>query len=204
MAFIPTPNAVRGSLEFSFGNVVVVLTMSWKKGSAVSVADMQDLAEELNDWRVADLNPLLHTSAVCEKIKMVDQTTSSSPTFEFSPTADTAGTRSGTPLPNNVAAVATFLTANRGRSYRGRMYNFGMVQSDELTTTAFTTSYITALASAMSNLLGVGNTPGFAPGVISTQAGNVPRTTGVFTPYNTFRVDSFIDSQRRRLANRGI
>lgn len=204
MAFIPTPNAVRVSIEFTFGLSTVVLTLAFKFPTAPSVADMQELAESLNGWRATYLNPLLHTSAVCTRIKCVDQSSSNAPTYELVPISEQAGTRSGTPLPNNVACVASWLTGNRGRSYRGRMYLFGMVQTDELTTTSFTTSYLTTAAAAAAALGTAATAAGFTHVILSTRANGAPRTTGVATPVTTTRVENLIDSQRRRLAGRGI
>jgi len=106
-------------------------------------------------------------------------------------------------LPNNVAAVASIVTGQRGRSGRGRIYIAGLTRGQT------EQSYIkgesaVALDAAIAELLPAAAAAGFVLGVYSRWHKKVKRAVGVFTPATGFNLsDGVLDSQRGRLPGRG-
>lgn len=111
------------------------------------------------------------------------------------------GTRTSPNLPNNCSWAVKWITAQRGRSFRGRTYHIGMTEdmlqggSQEITTTTATNmlaAYRTLLTTTWPNSA--------VPVVRSIRHNNAYRTTGVMTPITDATYsDLVIDSQRRRL-----
>jgi hypothetical protein len=109
------------------------------------------------------------------------------------PIATGAGTTAGSPLPNQLAMVATLLTGIPGRVNRGRSYlpapNALQISNGQLPTATATTlatqfaAFLTALKAA--------NNGAIIPVVAS-------HTMGTFHEIKSVRVDTKLDTQRRR------
>jgi len=203
MAFIPVPNTIKLSFEWLVAGQIVAVTLSVEKASAVTVADLDTVNDMAVDWWNTDSKALQTATSTLTRTTSTDLTTSSSPVAD-NPITPIAGTAAGNPLPNNAALVVSFKTANRGRSYRGRMYWPGIPQSQQLNPVTVQSAYAIGLATSVAAFLDDLDTAGYTPVVVSRQEDNVVRTTGVTTPITTLEVEQFIDSQRRRLAGRGI
>lgn len=95
-------------------------------------------------------------------------------------------------LPNQCSVVATLLSGLPGRSQRGRMYLPVLVgefaNSPDVQMTQDFTEFI---ATALANVLNQADAEGFHPVVVSST-----KTTAV--PVTDIRVDSKVDTQRRR------
>lgn len=204
MAFIPTPNAVRASLEFLFGGQVVVLTLGWHKATGWDAAGMEDLGDALVDWMDAALKFHMANDVSLESINVLDLEDAAGPSINVSAGLPITGTNANLPAPNNVAAVVSFLTDLRGRSYRGRNYVPGIPEPSWQDSTAITTAAAAALAAAYADLEDVATATGAEHVVVSKFHNNAPRVAGVATPVTAYRVDTKLDSQRRRLSGRGI
>lgn len=202
MAFIPAPNAVRLCLQFEWASQTVEICMGFLRNSAVALADMQNLVDDMEIWRQDELNPLLSNQLTSKQWYGTILTTSSSPTLIQPITVDTAGGVANVSVPNNVALVTTFQTALRGRSYRGRAYTPGvhtgmLASSTEVGPTAaalFTSAYGAINGAIDADWQHI---------VISYQNNGVMRTTAARTPVNGYRTEVRLDSQRRRLEGRG-
>ena len=106
-------------------------------------------------------------------------------------------------MPGNVTVAIKKVTGLRGRSYRGRIYHCGLVQS-QVAAQSLTTGVATTLRNAYLPLLTYPWTDtGWAHVVVSKYTNNAPRVTGVTTLVTDFTVNNQIDSQRRRLHARG-
>lgn len=205
MAFIPIPNGIKVSLEFSWGSQTVVLTLGWQKGSAVTLTDLDNANSDAITWWNDFLKADATTGMSLVRVNSTDLTTESSPSVYSSTGLPVAGTSAGNATPNNAAAVITFGTGSRGRSYRGRSYFCGIPYSALDSSTAFSPTYIAALASDYSaGLAAWASSHGLIHSVFSRFHNGVARTTGISTPVTSYSMDANIDSQRRRLAGRGI
>jgi len=124
------------------------------------------------------------------------------PAIEYTAGLALAGQGTSAAVPNNVAVVVKWITANRGRSYRGRTYHLGIPQGS-VTGSVLTTGYRTSLVQAYSNFVLLGTTPTWTLSVASRYSNGQPRTNGVITPINALSINPTVDSQRRRLPERG-
>lgn len=204
MAFIPVPNTVKVTLEWLIGGQIVAITLSFTRADAPTVANMNDLLTQLESWRATTLNPLIGTGAVAQRWVATDQTSASGPVVEKPITTSATGGMAGTNQANNVTVACTFITALRGRSYRGRVYEPALTSNQVLNSVAISASAATAITAAYALLNTALLSTGYAHSVASRYANNAPRVTGVATPVTAYRTEVNIDSQRRRLARRGL
>lgn len=110
----------------------------------------------------------------------------------------TAGGRSGTTPPPNVATLVRKATVGRGRRRQGRMYLPGMVQQGEVAEDgSIQGTRLTQLQTAMTQFLGQMNTQGTPMFILHNEDGisAPPGPTGV----NGLVVEQRVASQRRRL-----
>jgi hypothetical protein len=107
------------------------------------------------------------------------------------------GTAGGDPAPANVACCVSWKTPYANRKLRGRTYLYGLTEGHS-SGSVLTSSYL-ALAAALATLLTT-----FVNGTgVSVMHVVYSRAANVMTPVTTFLIDSIVDSQRRRLPNRG-
>lgn len=203
MAFIPVPNTMKLVFEWLIAGQIVAVTISVEKASAVTPTDLQNAALTLEDWWTATGRPFQTAQSSLVRTTATDLTSSTGSVYD-NPITPTAGTAAGTAAPNNVALVSSFKTANRGRSYRGRAYWPCIPTSQLVNPVTVQTAYAADLATAVGTLLTDLETQGYTPVIVSRQENNVVRTTGVTTPITAIEVETNLDSQRRRLAGRGI
>lgn len=203
MAFIPIPNTARVSIEFNWGGVTVVITLYFNKASAWTDAQLTALAGDINGWVADELLPLMSSDIELISTNATDQSSSSGSSIDVAAAGTPAGEVAQPSIAQNVAAVVTHRTANRGRSYRGRNYIPGLPITAMQTVGTLSAATISALVAAYAALSDVETAEGCTHVVASRFADKAPRTTGVTTPITSYTVDSNSDSQRRRLRGRG-
>lgn len=204
MAFIPTPNTVRVSFQFTWASQIVEITIAVTKAAPWDAADITTTLGDLKDWFDAELRPYLSNQIALVNLTGTSQESSSAPSIDLPITPPMSGGAGDPSTANNVTLVTSFLTALRGRSYRGRVYTPGLPQSDLGTSTTFLTAAATAMTAAYAAINAALTVAGAAHTVISTRTAGAPRVTGVATPVTSYRTETFADSQRRRLAGRGM
>lgn len=105
------------------------------------------------------------------------------------------GTRGANAAPGNVAIVSSWYTANAVRAGRGRNYLSPLSESDLFSD--FINTALVALIGAFANAL-INNLP-----IIGSNFAVITRKFHFANPVNGFRIDTTLDSQRRRLTGRG-
>lgn len=204
MAFIPTPNAVRVSVEFQWGSVTAVLTL-WFEGIApFSQEGLEDFGDELRTWVTGDLMPELSTEISATGITLVAQDSASSPSVFVPIAPPVAGVGTGGSVPTSSAAVVTFRTPFRGRSFRGRNYIPGVTDAAQASAGVLSAGTVTGLLSAYTALAVVADAAGVDHVVASRVTGGAPRTQGLTTPITAYSMDTPLRSQRRRQVGVGI
>lgn len=136
-------------------------------------------------------------------IRVTGLTNPDDPAFEYTTGLPLQGTQGNTKLPNNVTVVVKWTTAYRGRSFRGRTYHIGLA-NDQVSGSSLASGYSASFQTIYSNLLSLdadGATATLV--VVSYYAGNALRTIPVATPVVSCTVNTALDSQRRRLPERG-
>jgi hypothetical protein len=174
----------------------------YRPNSAWDLTSMGVAAGKLRDWWVAHPGIYVEQSVTIDMIVATDQTSKTAPRLEYAAGLPLLGSNIGNPLPNNVTVAISWRTALRGRSYRGRTYHPG------LTDTLVENSNLVAganalLAAAYTQLLTELNDADHQVCVCSRYNEGAWRVAGVATPITGVTVDNNIDSQRKRLVQRG-
>lgn len=107
-------------------------------------------------------------------------------------------------MPNNVSICLTRKTAQRGRSYRGRIFWPGLVEQD-VTDNRVNVGRADAILDAIRNFWADVSTFGvFAMAVITRWENNALRPVAIANPITSWSMtDTVVDSMRRRLPKRG-
>lgn len=202
MPFIPTPGCQQVALHFTQDgqHVANVFNVNYP---GVSTTIQEDIADAFDTWWSTNYNTLVSSAVTLNEIVVTDMSTSTGPQFTKTDITSPSGQLNGTAMPNNSALAATFLTGLRGRSYRGRMYIPGIASNilvSENTVKAISITDIITMLQALVTLL---TAIDVVLSVLSKFHALAPRTEGVLTPVDGFRVDNTLDSQRRRLPGRG-
>lgn len=202
--FVPCPNTAQVTMfYFSNGQKVANVwhflgTSPWTNTSLVA------LNGYMLAWEAAQAAPARSTDVECYGCYSVDL---SSQTGPFAQTAAAIfGSVPGNPLPNNVSLAVKMGTALRGRSYRGRHYWIGLTDGQLSADAQSVAATPAAAIAAILDHVRTGAIPnGGALVVRSIRNAGAWRTTGVMTPCTGFTlVDTFVDSQRRRLPSHNV
>jgi len=202
MPFVPFPNTVKAEQVFLWDNQVVENVFHFEKDSAWSTVDMQDLAASLidnwNDFWKANMATTLSMTT----IKVTDLSSEFAPGIEYTTGLPLAGTSGGASMPNSVCVAVTWLTALRGRSYRGRTFHIGLLET-QILDNQITVAAQGLLTLYYSTFITTINPTGAQLVVASRIEGGVERVTGLTTPVIGLKIDRVVDTQRRRLPGRG-
>lgn len=203
MAFIPIPNSVKVSVEWLVAGQEVVLTFTVRKPSAVTQTDVNNIRDVMHNWASNNLRNLMHSGAQYQRTYVVDLSSENGPFAEAVPPAAVFGSIGGVAAANNVALAVSHRTAQRGKSFRGRVYLGGLAAGSLQTATTISPTFVTTIAGVWALLVGALTAQAYQLAVPSRQANKQPRVTGLSTPVSLVLIDAFLDSQRRRLAGRG-
>lgn len=171
-----TPEEITGGLLVGFGNSAHV---AW--------------AAEILQGQSVDVTLL---KIVCTDVSAEDS-------FQITELVSETGVMDSRVLPSNATLAVSFRTDLTGRSNRGRAYHIGLsegqVTGDTMSGTAGTD--ILANYTSFGILM---QAEGFTHVIASYCADGEWRTEAKITPVQSYISDMTIDSQRRRLAGRGI
>ena len=203
MTFIPTIGCVRVDIQYDLAGQQVHNVIWCKRTSSWTDVQREDLAAAIEDWWNGTTKTYFPPVMTLQQITVVNQDSDSAPSTAHIVSPAIAGTGSGASLPNGTALVATLRTALRGRSYRGRMYLGGLLDTDADDSITVVLGYVTALLTVLGNLKTAIEALGAVWVVVSKFHNNLQREAGVATPINAISMDQYYDSQRRRLGLRG-
>jgi hypothetical protein len=91
MAFIPTPNTIRVSFQFTWESQIVEITIAVTKAAPWDVADITQTLGDLNDWMQGEILPTLSTHISLFNITGTSQESASAPVVELPVTPPVAG-----------------------------------------------------------------------------------------------------------------
>lgn len=204
MPFIPTENCLQVEMVFIQDGQYVENVYHVQRGDVWDAATAATVLAAFKSWWDTNLKAKVHAAVSLFEIVGTDLTSSSSGRYLYTTGLPEAGTNTGTPLPNNVTVAVKWATLHRGRSFQGRTYHIGLPEQDvsgNRLTSGAQAGYITAYntlpstvhtADASSNLV-----------VLSRFTNHAPRSAGVTTPIASANINQVVDSQRRRLPERG-
>lgn len=203
MAFVPFTNVAMVELFYRQDGQRVENVLNFRMTATPTVASLTALSGNVITWWDTAVRPLVSNNVQLVGVKATSLQSSSAPAVENVTGLPLTGGVATAAAPNNVTLVTKLITANRGRSFRGRIYHVGMVNS-QISGNTGTSAFRTALAAAYNALL-VPAAFGGAELVIASRFSNgAPRATGVATTVTGVSINQTLDSQRRRLPERGL
>lgn len=203
MAFVPVPNTLQAELRFTLGSQLVENVLYFTGSAGVTPALATSLGTALVSWWNANFKADSVTTFTLQTVYMTDLTSQTSFTVTHTAGLPSAGTNGGDPLPFNCALVASFRTAQRGRSGRGRNYVSGWPETQVSASTADSLR-VGRILTGYNLLIGAGTfVAGLQWVVVSRFHDGIPRAVGLAIPITSVVVDPTMDSQRRRLPGRG-
>lgn len=202
MAFIPVPNTCRVELVFSQEGQFCENVFHVKQAAPFDAAALASVAAAFVSWHGANLKTMQVSTCSLIKIIATALDSESAPGIEYATGLPVVGTRGNAAMPMNVTVAVKWLTALRGKSFRGRSYHIGLDDQD-VTLSALPPASVSAMRGAYFPLIAA--TAGWVPGlvVVSYRTNNEDRMTGLASEILDCSVDSTVDSQRRRLPGRG-
>lgn len=204
MAFIPVPNTVEVEIRSEYLGQRVENTLYFSGASPIPADAYGDLLELIRAWWTAYPRDLLSDQLILRELYLTDLSSATGGTYTLAISGDPGGPVAADPLPGSIAMCVSFRTANRGRSFRGRNYVCGFGEN-QVSGNTFLPSLVAAMGTAYNQLLTTMGTTSFFWAVVSRYSNGAPRTTGIATPVTAaIVVDGYVDSQRRRLAGRGV
>lgn len=202
MAFVPFVNTCKVELIYRQDDQVMENVLHYRSLVTPAVEDMVGLAQRIVEEWDAVIQPLTAPAVTLTMVRVTSLVSDYAPVVEYVTGLPLAGTLAGTAAPNNVTVVVKFTTLARGRSFRGRLYQVGLT-SNAFTNNTLQGAYRTSLQAAWATLLDLGTDQDWRLVVASRVSGGVPRTEGVTTLVTGVSVNPTLDSQRRRLPERG-
>lgn len=202
MAFVPIASTAQLEFIYTQDGQTVENVLHYNCNAAVNTTNLQGLATAALAWWNTNLKPLINNTVTLITVRATDQSSQTGPVIEDTTGLPLAGTQPGSGLPNNVTVAIKLITASRGRSFRGRVYHIGLGSGSVSANTIGATPRANLKAAYLAALT-LSTGPTWTLGIASRYTGNAPRTTGVFTAVTDVSVNQTVDSQRRRLPERG-
>jgi hypothetical protein len=203
MAFVPFEDTIKLEGVFSWGGQICENVHYFKVDATPDVALCEELAAEYIQWWNQWMMSVVSTGAALTKVKCTIMEAENSPGIEYSTGLPSVGADASPSMPNNVTIAVRWVTALRGRSYRGRTYHIGLTENS-VVHNGLLPAALTQLLNGYTELIGLTTSVGPAALCVASRVSNgVERTAGLMTPVDSVVIDGTIDSQRRRLPGRG-
>jgi len=203
MSFVPVHNVAQLEYVYRWDGQIVQNVLHYGCSSTVDVESLQGLTTAAIAWWTTHLRPNISSACSLITVRATDLTTQTGPVVEDTTGLPLAGSGSSSAQPNNVTVAIKLITANRGRSFRGRVFHVGLsgtaVVANEVSTTTRTNLRNAYLAAFI-----LSTAPTWSLVVASKFTNNAPRLEGLATVVSDVSVNPTVDSQRRRLPERGV
>lgn len=197
MAFVSIPHGVKAAVTMTIGSINYTNVLHYVKEN-FTLEDMNDLALILWDVWQDYLMPFIAASISLTNVTITDERTEGAPALSLSATP-VPGTKTGELFPLGDAAVLTHRTTKRGRSYRGRTFISGFVESQCTGNLLTDSATITGLGTFASNIRTVPAVDGWGLVIASKQHNNVPLTVADTEPVTSSTMrNATLGSQRKR------
>jgi len=204
MAFIPVRDGVKVCLRFNAAGQQACNVFFVKVVDIITETLLNDIASAFKLWWDNELQQVTNLNTSLEAIEVTDASVEGGMGIEYTTGLPLAGINSSGDLPNNVTIATKLATGFTGRSRRGRKYHVGLAQ-DALDTDSnhVTSAFQSFMDAAYNTLIDALITAGWNLIVASFTSGGAPRTEALVTEVTNATTNAAIDSQRRRLPERG-
>lgn len=198
MPFIPVPDALEVVAQYSIGSIIMQNVFGYAFAGTLDQAQA-DIIGSVLSTAYGELLGAQKTTVTYDSVTVTDLNTETGAQFIATTFGSGAGTDTAELLPFQSAALISWATGTRGRSFRGRTYIGGFCE-DHSSGRDLSTDLKNALADFVTDVLDDGN---FA--VISRYSGvdpdtgkPIPRAEGIVTPFTSGTVHPLWRTQRRR------
>lgn len=171
-------------------------------------SDIRELAETAETAWTDNLAPIISDQVQLVMCRAKNLSNEFGAVFEHEPTSVVTGDVTGGSMPNNVTLTTKFASGFSGRSRRGRVYTPGIPRVSVGTsainevTPVVAGQFSSAWGTFFENIVTlVDNATNHV--VVSYCAEGEWRTSGLVTPITAYSTNATLDSQRRRLPERG-
>lgn len=201
--YIPIPDTA--ALILGYVNDVGLTwsnTLNFRKTDGWDADELAALAASAIDAWGETLSAAFTTAAHLQQVTARDLSSEDGASIITADTASQAGSRSGNIVPLNAATTVTFRTLQRGRSFRGRIYHYGLVQADLASAKRWTTTsvgVVQASYEAFVNAIQLGTGADLV--VVSRRQGNVWLAVGETTEVSQIVGRTPVATQRERVAS---
>lgn len=201
MAFQAVANCAEAYIEGLVNATTVGITPKFRHiAGAYTQADIDDLADALDDWFSTEVLP--HSPSEASYVNTHVRGLASSLDLEADNNDGAGvGASGGENMPVNVSFVIKFATGLTGRSGRGRVYHWGMAATWLATNeNTMDVSVADALVAAWDALDGYISPVGWEHVLVSRYASGAPRVTPLVMAITDYLyTDLQVDTRRKRL-----
>ena len=206
--FIPAEDTARVELIYLLDGQRLENVFYIQGISAWTAENLLDLATNAANRWAADMANLLSDQLSLVMVRATSLNSESDFGVEYEPDPIPTGEVTGGSMPNNVTLTTKFVSGLTGRSRRGRVYTPGIPRSSVGTsavnevTPVLAGDFSSSWANFFTNLIGL--TDNAVAHVVASFCGDKEwRTTALLTPILSYTTNVTLDSQRRRLPERG-
>lgn len=218
MPFIPALNTAQVKIQQELHGQVVQNVLYVFNETGWSTAELTAVSNHFISWWNDDFADNVHSDLHLVRVSARDMTTEDAAGVEVqAPPLSGGNLNTGGGMPGNVALTVKFKSGLTGRNRNGRCYVAGLSEENvngNTVTDVRRDGILTAFGQLRDGLLGLGYTPvvaSFYDGTVLTTLPNgekkfkpVPRAAALMTDIEQYTADANLDSQRRRLAGRGV
>lgn len=218
MPFIPAVNTAQLKVNQSLHGQTVQNVWYFTNETGWSTTELQALCNIVITWWNDHYADNVHSDLHLVSVSARDMTEPDAAGVEIQAPALSGGNlNTGGGLPGNVALTVKFKSGLTGRNRNGRTYLAGFSE-EEVNGNAITDVRRDGILNAFGQLRDTITGAGYQPVVASFYDGTelvelpngesrfkpVPRATALLTDIEQYTADTNLDSQRRRLAGRGV
>jgi hypothetical protein len=203
MPFQPAPGVAEVVVRFKEDEQTILNVYHAFIGTGWTTILLNDLAIDVRNYIEGTMLPSMSNGVQLQDVTVTDIGSEAGGQVIVPPSGAGFGGTESEQLPNNVTLAVKWLTAIRGRSFRGRTYHIGLTES-EVTKNRVNAAFLAALVTQYTGLKNViTDDPIRQMCVLSRFHLGAPREEAICTPINALAIDGTVDSQRRRLPGRG-
>lgn len=196
MAFLATPNAALCEIKYLWNDVQIFTNSLWFTRSNFSQADLDSLAELLDDFAVSEVTPWLSSGVDYQEVVCTDQRSVGGLQSIGNGGFGTAGGRTGNVDDLATSLVVTLRTNRIGRAFRGRNYVRGLSHLD-VADNEVVGAVSDGVSLAYSNLIGAAFSEGWTWVIRTSQVDGVPQDPALTTPITSALVRTRIVGHQR-------
>jgi len=203
MAFQPATGIAQAEFRMLWDGQKVENVLNFKSNSPLTAEALGALADELSDAWATHCIPLMSFNAQYESCHVRSLESLTAPATDSFVGGGAVGANPTASMPNNVSLAIKFLTGLSGKSGRGRLYIVGMPRG-EVTNNVVSATLADAWVTALNAVFDAAAGLTWQPVVLSRRTGGAARAVAVgYAITGIGYTDRIVDSQRRRLPQRG-